>query len=84
MQIKGKAGALHIEMMFARSTYETPDMSQQHRLLNEVAGMVDEGLIKTTVGENFGPITAPNLRRAHAAIESGRAIGKIVLAGFHH
>jgi zinc-binding alcohol dehydrogenase family protein len=82
MQLKGKAGALHIEMMFARSTFETPDMIQQHRLLNEVAAMVDEGLIKTTMGENFGPITAPNLRRAHTAIESGRAIGKIVLAGF--
>jgi hypothetical protein len=34
------------------------------------------------MGENFGPINAANLRRAHALIESGRARGKIVLEGF--
>ena len=47
MKIKGKAGALHIEMMFARSMHQTPDMIQQHKLLTEVAGLVDEGLVKT-------------------------------------
>lgn len=54
-------------------------MIQQHKLLTEVAALVDDGLIKTTVGENFGSITASNLRRAHAAVESGRTIGKVVL-----
>jgi hypothetical protein len=34
------------------------------------------------VSENFGRIDAANLRRAHALIESNRAQGKIVLAGF--
>jgi NADPH:quinone reductase-like Zn-dependent oxidoreductase len=68
--------------MFARSLYQTPDMIQQHALLNAAAAMVDRGEIKTTVNGNFGSINAANLRRAHQFIESGQAMGKIVLAGF--
>jgi zinc-binding alcohol dehydrogenase family protein len=82
MKIKGKAGAVHIEFMFARSMHQTPDMVQQHKLLTEIAGLVDAGLVKTTLGEVVGPITAANLRRAHALVESGRTVGKLVLAGF--
>jgi zinc-binding alcohol dehydrogenase family protein len=82
MKIKGKAGALHIELMFARSMYRTPDMIQQHKLLTEVAGLVDDGLVKTTLGKNLGKISAANLRQAHALLESGSTIGKIVLEGF--
>lgn len=82
MKLKGKSGALHVELMFTRSMHRTPDMIQQHKLLTEVAAMVDEGLIRTTLGERFGAVTAANLRRAHGVIESGRSIGKIVLAGF--
>jgi zinc-binding alcohol dehydrogenase family protein len=82
MKIKGKAGAVHIEFMFARSMHRTPDMIQQHKLLTEVAGLVDAGLVKTTLGDVVGPITAANLRHAHALVESGRTVGKLVLAGF--
>jgi zinc-binding alcohol dehydrogenase family protein len=82
MKIKGKAGALHIELMFVRPMHQTPDMIQQHKLLNEVAGLVDDGLVKTTMGENLGRISAANLRRAHQKLESGSTIGKIVLEGF--
>jgi len=77
--MKLKAGALHWEFMFTRSMFETPDMVQQHKLLTEVADLVDEGLIKTTLGQNLGTIDATNLRRAHALIENGRTIGKLVL-----
>jgi NADPH:quinone reductase-like Zn-dependent oxidoreductase len=68
--------------MFTRSTFQTADMEAQHRLLDEVADMVDNGTIRTTVQENLGRIDAANLRRAHAMIESGRTRGKIVLEGF--
>ena len=44
--------------------------------------MVDEAGIRTTLGENMGTINATNLKTAHAAIESGRTKGKIVLTGF--
>ncbi|PTX94334.1 zinc-binding alcohol dehydrogenase family protein [Opitutus sp. ER46] len=82
--LKPKSLALHWEFMFTRSRYQTPDMAEQGRLLNEVAALVDAGRIQTTMQANFGPITAANLRQAHALVETGRTIGKIVLAGFPH
>ena len=81
-KLKGKSASLHWEAMFTRSTFQTADMDAQHRLLNEVAAMVDKGTIRTTVAENFGTINAANLRRAHAQVESGTTRGKIVLEGF--
>ncbi|HUE90522.1 zinc-binding alcohol dehydrogenase family protein [Pseudomonas sp.] len=80
--LKRKSLALHWELMFTRSLYQTHDMIKQHQLLNRVAELIDGGVLKTTVGEHFGRIEAANLRRAHALIESGKARGKIVLEGF--
>lgn len=80
--LKPKSGALAWEFMFTRSMFETDDMDAQHRILSEVAGLVDEGLLRTTLGAHFGPITPDNLKRAHLALESGRSIGKIVLEGW--
>jgi len=81
-KLKPKSLSLHWEFMFTRARFETADMGEQGRLLSEVAGLVDAGLIKSTMKENLGLINAANLRRAHAQIESGATIGKIVLAGF--
>ena len=81
-QLKRKSLSLHWELMFTRSLFETADMIAQHRLLDEVAELVDVGVIRTTVGEHFGSINAENLKRAHALVESGRSRGKIVLEGF--
>ena len=47
-----------------------------------MARQIDAGVLRTTVGENYGRISAENLRRAHALLESGKAKGKIVLEGF--
>lgn len=82
MPMKRKSLSLHWELMFTRSLFETPDMIKQHELLNRVSALVDEGVLKTTLGEHFGVINAENMRRAHAVIESGKARGKIVLEGF--
>jgi len=81
-QLKRKSVSLHWEFMFTRAVFETPDMIAQHRLLNDVSALVDDGVIKTTLGEEIGAINAANLRRAHAVIESGKAKGKLVLTGF--
>jgi NADPH:quinone reductase-like Zn-dependent oxidoreductase len=62
--------------------YQTRDMLAQHELLSSIAKMVDEGGIRTTLGEHMGTITATNLKTAHAALESGRTKEKIVLTGF--
>ncbi|MNL71374.1 Zinc-type alcohol dehydrogenase-like protein [compost metagenome] len=62
--------------------YRTATMIKQHHLLERISALIDAGVLKTTVGEHFGTINAQNLRRAHALIESHKAKGKIVLAGF--
>ncbi len=80
--LKRKSVSVHWEFMFTRAVFETDDMIAQHRLLNEVADLVDAGLLRTTLAERFGIIAADNLKRAHALIESGRSRGKIVLEGF--
>jgi NADPH2:quinone reductase len=82
MKLKLKSISLHWELMFTRSMFKTHDMGKQGDLLNQVAELVDAGKIKTTLGKHYGTINAENLKRAHRDIESGKAIGKIVLEGF--
>jgi zinc-binding alcohol dehydrogenase family protein len=81
-KLKTKSASLHWEFMFTRSMFQTPDQIRQHELLNRVAGLIDAGVLRTTLNERFGAINAANLRRAHALLESNRARGKIVLEGF--
>jgi zinc-binding alcohol dehydrogenase family protein len=80
--LKSKAASLHWELMFTRSSFQTPDMIAQHRLLNEVASLIDNGVLRTTLDKVVGKIDASNLKSAHAAIESGRVTGKLVLEGW--
>ncbi len=80
--LKRKSVSLHWEFMFTRSLFQTDDMLAQHRLLSEVAELIDAGLIRTTLSERFGTINASNLKKAHALIESGKARGKLVLEGW--
>jgi NADPH2:quinone reductase len=79
---KGKAISVHWESMFTRSSFQTPDMIAQHHLLNDVADLIDKGVLRTTLAETFGTINAANLKRAHALLESGKSRGKIVLEGW--
>jgi len=79
---KRKAVSIHWELMFTRSLFQTADIAEQGRLLNEVSRLVDEGKIRTTVTETLSPINAANLKKAHAALESGKTRGKVVLDGF--
>ncbi len=82
VSLKRKCVSVHWELMFTRSLYQTSDMIEQHRWLNEVADLVDAGVLRTTMTEDAGPLNVANLKRIHALVESGRAIGKTVLSGF--
>ena len=77
-----KSIAVCLEGMFTRSTFQTPDMAAQHALLEETAGLVEAGVLKTTLRSNLGKIDAANLRRAHKLLEEGHAVGKLVLEGW--
>lgn len=77
--LKVKSAGLHWEFMFTRAMFNTPDMIEQHRLLNYVADEIDAGRLKSTVSDTLSPINAENLRKAHALLESGKARGKLTL-----
>lgn len=81
-KFKSKSVSVHWEFMFTRSMFNTTDIEQQSQLLHQVAELVDNHRIKTTLNQNLGKINAKNLKLAHELIETGRAKGKIVLEGF--
>lgn len=80
--LKNKSATFVWELMFTRSMFQTEDMIEQHRLLNEVADLIDNQAIKTTLNKRLTPINAENLREAHSLLERGTTIGKIVLEHF--
>ena len=71
-----------LEGMFTRSTFQTADMEAQHVLLDEVAGLIEAGVVIGTLKQNLGTINAANLRRAHQLLEQGHVTGKLVLEGW--
>jgi len=77
-----KSIAVCLEGMFTRSTFQTPDMEAQHQLLEEAAGLVEAGVLKTTLAQNLGKINAASLKRAHQLLEEGHVTGKLVLEGW--
>jgi len=77
-----KSVSIHWELMFTRPLFNTSDMIEQHRLLNEVAGLIEAGRMRSTMTRNLGKISAANLVQAHALVESGGMIGKVVLEDF--
>ena len=82
MPLKPKSISTHWELMFTRSMFETKDIAQQGNILYQLAILVEEGKVQTTLDTVLGRISAENLTQAHQLIESGRAKGKIVLSGF--
>lgn len=80
--LKIKSASFVWELMFTRAMFKTDDMIEQHHILNQVAKLVDAGVLQTTMTQTMSPINAANLRLAHAQLESGTSIGKLVLSGW--
>ena len=80
--VRGKSATVSWELMFTRPRFKTPDMIEQHRLLRRMAELIDAKRIRGTMQECLRPINAVNLRAAHAKLESGTMIGKLVVAGW--
>lgn len=77
----GKSVRINYELMFTRSLYSTDKMSVQGDVLRRVAKMIDSGTVAHTRTEDMGKISAANIRKAHARVETGRMIGKVTLSG---
>jgi zinc-binding alcohol dehydrogenase family protein len=81
-KLRSKSAQFLWEFMFTRSMYRTPDMIEQHRILNDVSRLVDDRILKSTLNRVLGPIDAKHLKLAHAEMEKGCSVGKLVLSGF--
>ncbi|AFC85607.1 zinc-binding alcohol dehydrogenase family protein [Frateuria aurantia DSM 6220] len=77
---KAKSISLHWEMVFTRPLYRTPDMRAQHRILTEVAALVDAGVLHPVVAQMLSPMNAERLMQAHRLVEAGGLAGKVVVA----
>ncbi len=58
--------------MFTRPLFQTADIEAQHRLLNEVAELVDSGRVRSTMRENYGRIDAAEPDAGDAVPQDGR------------
>lgn len=82
MALKGKSISWHWEFMFARPMHGW-NLEAQRTLLNKVSELVDTGTLRTTLTKSYSPIDAEQIRKAHAEIETGHVVGKIVVADDH-
>jgi zinc-binding alcohol dehydrogenase family protein len=80
--LQSKSATFVWEFMFTRPLYRTEDMIEQHNILNRLADLIDAKKLQSTLTKKLTPITAENLRLAHAIVEKGNMIGKIVLEQF--
>jgi NADPH:quinone reductase-like Zn-dependent oxidoreductase len=80
--VRSKSATMCWELMFTRPRFQTADMIEQHRLLDQVADWLDAGKLRCTLKETLSPINGANLRKAHERLESGTMIGKLVLKGW--
>lgn len=74
---KAKALSVHWEFMFAKAMHGYRPESQG-AILKSVAELVDAGKLRTTRTRSF-TADVDQLRAAHDALESGSAIGKMVM-----
>jgi zinc-binding alcohol dehydrogenase family protein len=76
---KSKAVTLSWEFMFSRAAFEPEDIAHQSHILNTVSQMIDAGKLQTPIWKSL-PWSLESLKEAHKLQESGKAIGKIVMA----
>ena len=80
--LKAKSVSFHWEFMFTRPQFRTADRGRQGGILERLAELVEAGAIRSTATTCLVPISPENLARAHALLEGGRTLGKIVLEGW--
>lgn len=78
-KLKNKSVSFSWELMYTRSMFQTNDIQEQHNILNKIADLLDNGILKTTLNETLTGLTADNLKKAHQLLESGKTIGKIAI-----
>ncbi|ERL65983.1 zinc-binding alcohol dehydrogenase family protein [Schleiferilactobacillus shenzhenensis] len=68
------------EWMYSKSWYGY-DLDSQGAILDRMAALLAAGTIQCTLTKTITPLNAASLRQAHALVESGHMIGKVVVSG---
>ena len=74
-----KSASLHTEMVFSKVLHGY-DLESQGRTLEAVAALVAEGRIRPIATTQLRGLTPETMRTSHDLLESGRTIGKVVIA----
>ncbi|WP_430934229.1 zinc-binding alcohol dehydrogenase family protein [Saccharicrinis sp. 156] len=77
--LKTKSVTFSWELMYTRSMFTTDDIEKQHDILNQIADLLDNGILKSTLTTTLNGFTVENLKEAHKMQESGKTIGKTVI-----
>ena len=77
--LKTKSAGFVWEFMFTKPMFKTKNMVSHHNILSQVASMIDEGKIISTLQQTIGPITPGNITMAHQKLLTGKTVGKIAL-----
>ncbi|WNV80606.1 zinc-binding alcohol dehydrogenase family protein [Bacillus atrophaeus] len=77
--LKSKSAGFVWEFMFTRAMFQTDDMIKQREILTKAAKKFDQGKLRHTLTTVLKPFSAEQLKKAHAKIESGKMIGKLVV-----
>ena len=78
-KLKSKSAALHWEFMYTRSMYQTADMARQGEILNEVAKLVDNGVVESSLSETLHGLSVESITEAHRMVLEGHMRGKVVV-----
>ena len=78
-KLKSKSAALHWEFMYTRSMYQTADMARQGEILNEVAKLVDNGVVESSLSETLHGLSVESITEAHRKVLEGHMRGKVVV-----
>jgi len=76
-----KSARFSWELMFTRSIFGV-ELEMQGQILDKVGELIDQKVLRTTLTARRSPISAATLREAHTLLESGQAIGKVVIEGW--
>jgi hypothetical protein len=66
--------------MYTRPIFTTRTIARQHALLRRMAELVDRGDVVHTLTRRIDGFDAAGLIQAHALVEAGNMIGKVVVA----
>ncbi len=66
--------------MFTRPLFETSDLHEQGRLLQRVAQLVDDEVLKSTVNGPVRSLNVETMEATHMEFRDGTAVGKRVFS----